>query len=836
MELENAIQIALDGDAVLLTGSGFSYGAKNIKKDIDSGEFKFIPLGDGLKNLLLDELGMSDTDNSLEDIAGYYISQRGTQPLINQLRKEFTVSEVADYHRELMKINWRRVFTTNYDTVAERAASEIGKNYRSVSLDDEFTDSKTDVCIHINGIIDKLDDNTLNRQFKLTNRSYSAESLLDNQWFDFMIGNLRCARVIFIIGFSMKYDLDIRRVISGLNDASKVIFITAKNLNPIEKISLSDYGDVYNIGIECLAEIIRHISESYTPKASPDHRFTSFKYFHGKDPITKRAPQLKDILMFYTCGNIWDGIFEKAADGLGKYVVFRKQIDTVINNLYKIKAFIVSSYLGNGKTVFCYELIEELKCLGKDVFYLSDETVDLSDDVENICKIGRVCIVIIDDFYKHYNVLKEFKAYGCKNVTFVLTGRIVKEENNIRKVKNNLGLEMSDIKSVYLNTLSNEECDELASIIKQEDITPAELADKDIDEISKYLREDCKGRIADIVLKLYESSQIRTELEKLYNSAIMSDNRLKKLTITTLANTVMSLGLSMYDITAIHSIDFVVARSTAPELFDELFGTDNSGAQLKSSVVAKEILYNIVSSEDVVEVLIMIAKYAERHRHMHKNFNEVMKALISHYNFSGGKKYKLETSYVYKFYDELRHFEFYKGNPFFWEQYALACMDANDFITARQCITNAYSEGKKRKGFVPFQICTTQASLIISEKIFKVSAYKTFDNEIIEDVCETIVNAKDLLLKYYDHPENNRAYVFTITRSFLRLYDLVKHSYGEREQSIYIQSLVALKNKLDEYLLSDEGKNVYYLSSIKTELEDSIKEAKDYMKKEKKAI
>ena len=225
-----------------------------------------------------------------------------------------------------------------------------------------------------------------------------------------------------------------------------------------------------------------------------------------------------------------------------------------------------------------------------------------------------------------------------------------------------------------------------------------------------------------------------------------------------------------------------------------------------------------------------IAEYANQRRKNNKRFDEVLKALASHYNFSSGK-YHFDRSYVKQFYDSIRNLEFYRENPFFWEQFALACMDIKDYITARQCVDNAYSEAKKKVGFVPFQVCTIDAELIIAEETNTLLIKTNLNNKDGERTCEAIRKAKDKLIRHYDHIENNKEYVFAITDKITVLYNTIRMNFTDRERNIYIQDMNELKAKINDYILNEEGQYDRNIKVIKNHVEASIEDAKSFLRK-----
>ena len=122
MELKQAIEKVLEGQAVLFAGAGFSYGAKN-----KNGE---VPSATRLKKALLKDMGMSeDLEYGLEMIADFYKKKKSATELVNKLREQYNILSVAEHHKKIMGLQWKRAYTTNYDQVIERASIESDGGY-----------------------------------------------------------------------------------------------------------------------------------------------------------------------------------------------------------------------------------------------------------------------------------------------------------------------------------------------------------------------------------------------------------------------------------------------------------------------------------------------------------------------------------------------------------------------------------------------------------------------------------------------------------------------------------------------------------------------------------
>src|ERR1019366_7606805 len=122
MELPEAFRHALDGNAVVFLGAGFSLGSSN-------REDKDFPLASHLARDLMLDLGKPESVR-LQTASSIYIRERGAVGLLAFLERHLGVQEVACYHRTFARVPWQRVYTTNYDEVFEKAAREVGSGIR----------------------------------------------------------------------------------------------------------------------------------------------------------------------------------------------------------------------------------------------------------------------------------------------------------------------------------------------------------------------------------------------------------------------------------------------------------------------------------------------------------------------------------------------------------------------------------------------------------------------------------------------------------------------------------------------------------------------------------
>lgn len=87
--------------------------------------------------------------------------------------------------------------------------------------------------MHLNGSVYNLSAGTMSTEFKLTSSSYLTQLFLDSSWQNLFEYDIRDSDLIVFIGFSLRYDLDIKRLLWEDSDTKKkCVFIMADGRTP----------------------------------------------------------------------------------------------------------------------------------------------------------------------------------------------------------------------------------------------------------------------------------------------------------------------------------------------------------------------------------------------------------------------------------------------------------------------------------------------------------------------------------------------------------------------------------------------------------------------------
>lgn len=819
MEREEAIEKILDGQAVLFAGSGFSYGATN-----NEGK---VPSAQRLKEILLEDLGMDKkADYSLEAVGDYYKRKKSPNELIDKLREQFNIQDIAEHHNIIMGMQWKRVYTTNYDQTIERASQKSGIIRDPIILTDDFNASgKKSICVHINGYIERVNAEKLDRDFKLTDRSYSCETLVGNPWFEFMANDFDAASAIVVIGYSMKFDVDIKRLFSPPEISKKVILIDAPDIDELSKDTLANYGNCYPIGIQKFAEEIEEAKKDYVP--SVNFSYKSFKYMYH-DTLTSMEPTYDDIVKFYIKGKRSESLFLKNNAGEYDYLLRRKAMNCFLRDYRTAKVFIALSNLGNGKSVFLDMVENELRKEDVKVYTYLHRYDLIDEEIESICNETKKCVVIMDNYPGHMDILEKFYQYGHTNITFLLSARNGVNLMFCKQLEQRLRITAEDVRLLYLNQLEPDEIENLAYLMENNALLKEGKDDEAINtDLIQFIKDDCKGKLSNLLLKLFEESSIKDKLVKLYNDLVTNEKEtVKKVVIFSLLKNTSNYDLNFREILDLFRADYIALRKNDIEFMSEIFeqGEDYNSITVRSSIISTALLRDVIDIADIINTMKEAFLAADKKESI--TYKELQKSMVSHSQFvflTKDNTRKEAQKLIEGFYDGIRNTKFAKNNSFFWEQFASVYIDTKNFDLVKKCIDTALCEAKKKTGFVPFQIKTVQGRFFVEKSKYDLIKGRGNASEAVD----AIANATDAILLHYNDPRNNLYYVFKVVRFFPEIFEYIKDSMNNREVSIYIEKCSIMKKRMTDYL--DKNKESQYYGKVKawnSDLEKSIEEAK----------
>jgi hypothetical protein len=676
---EEAIRHALDGSAVLFTGAGFSWGATNQEKNQ-------IPGGVVLAKSLLQEVGYDKTGISLDKASAAYLRRKDSRDLVDYLVPKFTTFSVSESHRLLASVPFRRVYTTNYDDVMEFARREIALPFAPIESVVPPKDAlgRKGLILHINGSISNLTEEKLHKSFKLTSGSYATESFEASGWAFHFRQDLRAARAIIFIGYSM-YDLDIRRIMFEENISDRCVFITGplSDENELDAEDLADLGVLAAIGVDAFAQMVKRVAEVYEPQ-EPEVVTDSWRQLQTHETVD-RLPSDQEVLDALMYGLLSERLLvEASGPNADHYTILRSELDAIVADVREGQPTVVVGDLGSGKS-FILELVgRRIARDGVDVFYLvsSDRAVE---EASLLAKDGRKLLLIVENYYRHMELLRWLGDTGLTDVFVLMTARPSAHD-----------LFQTDLLKVFGSRTRFHDTSVLDS---QEIRNAADLLDRyglwgdrggwPPHKKASYIREDCASSLASILVDIINSQHISERYKTLLQQCAGRAD-VERVLICVFVLEVMGFIPTIPKIQELLSNSVAWAGIRAESNLRPIINFESNQIRARSSVLALHLLHHVFELRRLVDVMIEIARMADGLR-FSKEYSQILNELMRYKNVGAVLPERGRLDSTISFYEGVKNLGSTRKNPQFWLQYAIACLAIGRLDRAGRYFKHAYS-------------------------------------------------------------------------------------------------------------------------------------------------
>lgn len=725
MILNDAIKHAINGNAMLFVGSGFSVGATSL----EGNEFL---TGKQLARRLYQECGLTPPDDDLYYAAQRYRKKFDDDSLVVLLQNLFTTKTVSDNQKRFSEISWKGIFTTNYDDVLEVAFNSAPKPKKikpiTIDKDTNLYTSRTNCCVHINGYIDELTRDSFNKSFKLTNASYLTEEFSKSNWSFIFRKALESSRSIIFVGYSM-YDLDIGRILYADKELKdKTIFIEREGVSSdyLENSIQNEFGEIFPVGLSGFWDAYDKVASSYIPE---DKQSTLLSF--SELSISEKAQPMRDDDAFnfllkaeVNLNFIWNGAI---SNGQESAFIKREQHDHVIDQIDAgEKVIVVTSDMANGKTIFSLGLCCSLISRNFRVFKLNENIENPYEDINKLTALDGKVAIVIENYTRKFEELKYIHLRKNGNLVLILTTKTVFQESFREKLSTLVGA----AQEITLDKLSDADIEKFSILFStyklwaQNDAWPLQRK-------NSYIKEKCGREIGACLLGIVKSPEIAARFQVLFDAFGKNDD-LSKIIITA---SVLKL------------IDYEGSRSMVAELLNSpyLFSLDfrrneyaiqildlsNGRLVPRSSILASYGLTNFADTKFLVDHLILIARRAHDLAHSDSTYFNIYVSLV---NFSVVQAMIPESGKrdgLIRYYEGLKNLRLAANHPHFWLQYALARLaydQQEDLIKAKLYLDAAFSHARAKPDYHVQHMDNVLARYLLKSGKVETDVNKAFDH------------------------------------------------------------------------------------------------------------
>lgn len=783
--MEELVRKISSGKAILFVGAGFSKNAKNINGD------KELPLAKNLANDI-GVLGGFDGDSDLKFASDYFIHEISKlkpeliEELITYLKKVFTIQEANDEHKTLMKIPWRRIYTTNYDDLVEISARSNGDLIETVDIDSstEIYSGKK-VCVHLNGSISMLDDKTLNTKFKLSRSSYMSPDAFTKSSWDFIFKNdLELSSAIVFVGYSL-YDIEIEKILfDNPSFKGKVYFIqrSRETEHVKEDYIFQKYGQLLRIGVDGFAKLIEDNIDKVV-SAKEEFFLESFvKYEISSTP--KETISEACIESFLKHGELKNEYLEQGmtSEKTVPFLIKRAQLDRLRNLISENKIVCVTSELGNGKSVFLRESALLLTLEGHAVYIISDISGNYISDIDKIISSGQSCILIIDTYSNYKDLIPYLISVNLKNIKVLLSERTSNHYSLIREHEKKL--KTTDLN---IDILEDNEINSLINILEHTSLW-GKYGKLTLRQKEEHVKDKCRSQLSSVLIDVLKSTQVKNKISELLSKVFVDEKQKMNIFVICMLD-VMNIPISLSLISDIAGNDLALSDFSNSNEIRHFFTLNlyEQSVDTKSSIYSLHLLNEHFDSNYIIEKSLFILKNLDQKfkeiRALDSIRNDIRTNLFRFNFIERMLPLKTKTGMLVKYFETIKNeLPFHTQNPQYWLQYGMAHIAMKDYDKASRYLQTAYDKANYRDYYDVHKINNQKARL--SLKIASLASTE------IAQAMKLFTEADNLLGQH-----DNDVYKFKVVLDYKKFFESKRNTLSKANYTI-IEN--AVKNKLKD--------------------------------------
>lgn len=695
-ELDEAINVLATGSAICFLGAGFSHDAKD-----STG--KNIPTTEALTEEVCNLIGIPRSEGgSLSDVADYCqadseLALRLNTLLINRL----THCAPTPQQMKIAQVPWRSIFTTNFDDIVERALPAGTIQVITPASDATTIVADKRAIYYLHGRALDLLENKRDPAIVLSESNYLELKQRNANLHASFLNELHCAKRIFFIGYSLR-DTDIAKRLFSISDElrSKSVVVCGPDEGVVALGRLQKFGAVHPIGLVGLAKALPDDFKAIGSVSSIDR----LQFVRREIPKTASSTiSREDIDRLIISGEFDYSKFagqKNASNDKDLYCIEREHkmsqaFDAIANGTNRL---VVSSDIGNGKSVFLDQLTYIAHKRGYEVFRITSQLPEMYKELEFLLGLKTPHMFVVDDLVRNRNAAEFIGARLSRIGVLVCATRDALEGDQSGTLATSLG---GIYREVDLNELSNNELKAWEVLLERWGLWEARIA---LDEASRlnFLKNECGAENRSIIVSVFRSSQIAKKIDTIVSYFLSQKPAHLKAFVAILicslcqkhvewARVIQWLHIDEHalrtDIQGQAVFNFMSGRRdwyklTSPQLADHIF---------------KKFDFDDRILVDVYTNIVRETAYSANDRRSgfdsKENLKELMKFRFLTRIFGDGDSALASIEAIYARLSEVPRI---RGNDQFWLQYAMSSMEREDVVNAETYIKTALGIAKKK--------------------------------------------------------------------------------------------------------------------------------------------
>jgi len=374
---------------------------------------------------------------------------------------------------------------------------------------------------------------------------------------------------------------------------------------------------------------------------------------------------------------------------------------------------VIHSNLGNGKSL----VLEQLKCIateqGFQVYSFIENGDSLLEEIEWALKSHDRTIFIVDNYPEWLDSLKFVAPHLGEKTTLVLSARTSAHDVLVDRFSEILRIK--DLSEIPIDVLSDEELKWLVGFFDEYGLWGERAAWSHVKKLN-YLKTACSAQWHAVLIRLFESPQISARLKTIFDD-VKSQRNYYEILVTILILAVMGYQPSLSVLVDLCGPRILETGFRRDQAMQEIIDFARGEVRVRSAVLGEHILKQIADPNTTVQVLISLARAADKSAVVGPYFYGLFKNLMRFTNLQSFLPQSERRRGIIRYYEAIKRLSNCATNPLFWLQYAIACLVFEEYDRAGKYFEAAYSYAERRRTYDSYQIDNHYARFLLMQAI-----------------------------------------------------------------------------------------------------------------------
>ena len=692
MDFQSRLEKARNGGGILFCGAGFSTDCLNF----DTEEIGTSGTLLALLNEKLQEKGHTTSPfKDLRNAAAEYQEREGESRLRHLLTDRFAISRVTDDMIDIVRFQWDRIYTTNYDNAIERAFTQANRPFKSFNNLEhkEGPLSKRTEIIHLHGCAEKWDGANFTRSCILSGESYFN---LDGirHWLEEFRHDIERASIVLFVGFSTQ-DFHLNEVLFNASSTQpKVFFVNRESAqsDPDSERTQKTFGTPLNIGRVDLAKLIREVAQTASPV---DPVLRCYKSYEMPSASTE-VPSVKDIEDLFIFGrfelaHLVRDMTQKKADYHVPRAITRKILSSIKDGAAIV---LITGEICDGKTLVKEEICAQLS-LSRPIFIMRHAYDDISEETGSILSASANAVVVIENCFdlSQERLVGLAQQFDKSHATLILTSRDIAAEAETAAVRR-----LEEFETLRRFRLGKLEVDEVDALIDLTDQIAGWRTSRDQTRNSqrRFVQNTCDGSLPRFLLSRLRSKYVKDRYAEEYRKTKnLNPNEIQAIiTALYVAHIGYDAPLSFLSDVFQYDVGHMIDQLNNQNIAFKLVRRVGEWVQTVPSIGAENILKEVIEARDIVDAIVGVLNslggYPRGDQFSRHIFNQMMRYSIL-------ASVVDDQAQVDRFFNSVSKISYCRQQILFWLQWHMAKTDQKNFSDAEKYLQQAYAKAEERQ-------------------------------------------------------------------------------------------------------------------------------------------